>query len=77
MGEIVNYLFRFDNSFMDRDAVDSNGKVTRYKTINVVSDCEENARIKAYRPKVDVDSYKLLDEWELIKIYQLGEDWNV
>lgn len=69
------YCFRFDNSFMDSDEVDSNGKVTRFKTIYVVSDQEENARIRAYRPKIDVDNYKLSEYWELTNIYKLGKGW--
>ena len=40
------------------------GKVVCFKEINVCSDTEDNARIKAYRPKYDSDN-KLSKDWKL------------
>lgn len=50
---------------MSSDVLDpKTGKVVCFKEINVCSDTEENARIKAYRPKYDPGN-KLSQDWEL------------
>lgn len=58
-------MFRFDCKEIQADILSDKQKVQKYKQVNVCSDNETNARIKA---KLD-DSYCLLS-W-----YELGEDW--
>lgn len=71
------YHFRFVNFFMDSDIFDKNGRTVNYREINVLSDREDNARLKAYRPKIDGDQTCMLGEqWELIGVFALGKDWQ-
>jgi len=78
----MQYLFRFVNPNMEVDLTETHPKtgvikIVSHKEINVCSDTEENARIKAYRTKIDGETNNTLSkEWVLVKQEPLNKDWS-
>ena len=50
-------------------------KVLEYKSMCVIAESEEDARKQLARPKQDIDGF-LSKDWELVKVEDLGPDWN-
>lgn len=62
----MNKLYKFKNNSISFDQFNAKGRVTKYLEVNVISSSEHNARIKG----------KLDQEYTLIEVKELGEDWN-
>ena len=62
----MHKLYKFKNSSINSDEINAQGKVTKYLEVNVISDSEENARVKG----------KLDQDYILIEVKELGEGWN-
>jgi hypothetical protein len=62
----MNKLYKFKSSIINSDEINAQGKVTKYFEVNVISNSEDNARVKG----------KVTPEYVLIGIYELGKDWN-
>lgn len=73
--KLVKKLFNFFNPDQGEDVVDKNGKVVSFAEINVIASSVEEARQKAYRPKVDKTD-QLDPQWKLVKVYDLDSGFS-
>lgn len=62
----MNKLYKFKNSTINSDQYNSQGKITKYLEVYVISSSEDSARFKG----------KLSEEYTLVQIKELGKDWN-
>ena len=67
MNAVINKLFKFEDQTLLADVTNDKGKVTRYKTVFVINESEDIARVDAG-----------LDEcYSLVCSYELPEGWQV
>ena len=62
----MNKLYKFKNSSINSDEINAQGKIIKYLEVNVISNSEENARVKG----------KLDQDYILIEVKELRGDWN-
>ena len=62
----MNKLYKFKNTNITSDQYNTQGKVTKYLEVYVISSLEDNARFKG----------KLSEDYSLMQIKELGKDWN-
>ena len=62
----MNKLYKFKNTAITSDQYNTQGKLTKYLEVYVISSEEDNARIKG----------KLSEDYSLMQIKELGKDWN-
>lgn len=62
----MNKLYKFKNTAITSDQYNTQGKLTKYLEVYVVSSSEDNARLKG----------KLSEEYTLMQIKELGKGWN-
>lgn len=63
---IKQYLYVFNNTSIDSDVYNANAKIIKYKEVNSIAINEITAREKA----------KLNEEYVLVNIKNLGDDWH-